>query len=276
MSVASAETTSAGIASRTGELVCSQVAKYWDHGGPDEMHAVDHVDLTVKPGEIVVILGPSGCGKSTLLSMIAGLVQSSSGSITIDGRPVTGPGPDRGMVFQQASLYPWLTVAQNVAFGLRLKGVPRKEREQRAREILQRMELGGFGDKRPAQLSGGMLQRAAIARSLAMDPEILLMDEPFAALDPQTRSRMQRYISQIRRDSGVSVIFVTHSIDEAVAIADRIVVFTARPGRIKAVVDVDLPGGRDPRAPETHALTDRLYDLISGEVDAAFSEQEGA
>lgn len=264
----------AAAAPPAGEVVCTQVTKYWGHGERNEVLAVDKADLTVTPGEFVVMLGPSGCGKSTLLSMIAGLVPPTSGSITIGGQPVSGPGPDRGMIFQTASLYPWLTVSDNVAFGLRLKGVPKGDREERAKTLLERMGLAGFGEKRPAQLSGGMLQRAAIARSLAMDPQILLMDEPFAALDPQTRSRMQRYISQIRDQTGASVLFVTHSIDEAVAIADRIIVFTARPGRIKAVVPVDLPNRRDPRAAETHEIADHLLTLLSDETERAFHEQE--
>lgn len=255
-------------------LFCEHVSKIWGQGTPKEMLAVDEVSLRVAPGEFVVMLGPSGCGKSTLLSMMAGLVTPSSGTITNEGVPVTRPGPDRCMIFQQSSLYPWLTVGQNVEFGLKLRGVRKAQRQETARALLKKMGLIDFAEKRPGELSGGMLQRAAIARSLAMKPGILLMDEPFAALDVQTRSRMQTYISEIRDEGGVSVVFVTHSIEEAIALADRIVVFTARPGRIKAIVDVDLGTVRDPRDPKFHELSDRLVDLLADEVDRAFAEQE--
>lgn len=263
----------APIETATG-LYCEHVSKIWGEDTSKEMLAVDDVSLRVAPGEFVVMLGPSGCGKSTLLSMMAGLVTASSGTITNEGKPVTGPGPDRCMIFQQSSLYPWLTVGQNVGFGLKLRGVSRSQRAATSKALLKKMGLIDFIDKRPGELSGGMLQRAAIARSLAMKPGILLMDEPFAALDVQTRSRMQSYIQEIRDEGGVSVVFVTHSIEEAIALADRIVVFTARPGRIKAIVDVDLGTNRDPRDPRSHELRDRLFDLLADEVDRAFAEQE--
>ncbi|WP_197373300.1 ABC transporter ATP-binding protein [Mycolicibacterium baixiangningiae] len=257
----------------TGAVACRAVTKTFEQTTP-ELVAVDGVDLDIAAGEFVVILGPSGCGKSTLLSMIAGLEPMTSGSIEADGEPVTGPGPDRCMVFQQSSLYPWMSVADNVGFGLKLRGVPKNERRETARDLLHTMGLGGFADHHPDGLSGGMRQRAAIARALAMRPRVLLMDEPFAALDVQTRAKMQNYVAQLRDESGASVIFVTHSIDEAVALADRIVVFTARPGRIKATVNVDLERPRDPRSPGYHALHDQLVDLLADEVDRAFAEQE--
>jgi NitT/TauT family transport system ATP-binding protein len=257
----------------TGAVSCRAVTKRFDHSTP-EVLAVDGIDLDIAPGEFVVILGPSGCGKSTLLSMIAGLESLTAGSIEADGEPVTRPGPDRCMIFQQSSLYPWLSVADNVSFGLKLRGVPKSERRETARDLLHTMGLSGFADHHPDGLSGGMRQRAAIARALAMRPRVLLMDEPFAALDVQTRAKLQNYIAQLRDESGASVIFVTHSIDEAVALADRIVVFTARPGRIKAIVNVDLDRPRDTRSTGYHALHDQLVDLLADEVDRAFAEQE--
>jgi NitT/TauT family transport system ATP-binding protein len=180
------------------------------------------------------------------------------------------------MIFQQSSRYPWLSVAENVGFGLKLRGRPRAERRKVAQELLRTMGLGDVLDKHPDELSGGMRQRAAIARALAMEPKVLLMDEPFAALDVQTRAKLQDFIRQVWRDSGASVLFVTHSIDEAVSLADRIVVFTARPGRIKAVIPVELERPRDPRSPEYHELHDRLIDLLADEVDRAFAQQEQA
>jgi NitT/TauT family transport system ATP-binding protein len=258
----------------TGALRCRGVTKIWGEGTTKELLAVDNVDLDVRPGEFVVMLGPSGCGKSTLLSMVAGLEQPTAGVIEADGEPVTGPGPDRCMIFQQTSLYPWLSVADNVGFGLRLRGVPKAERREVAQKLLRTMGLGDVLDKHPDELSGGMRQRAAIARALAMRPRVPLMDEPFAALDVQTRAKLQDYIAQVREESGASVLFVTHSIDEAVALADRIVVFTARPGRIKTVVPVEMDRPRDPRSREYHLLHDQLLDLLRDEVDRAFAQQE--
>ena len=263
-------------AAATGAVRCRAVTKVFNDGSATELVAVDGVDLDVGPGEFVVMLGPSGCGKSTLLSMIAGLEPVTSGSIEADGEPVTGPGPQRCLIFQQSSLYPWLSVAENVGFGLKLRGVCKAERREVARQLLRTMGLGEFLDKHPDELSGGMRQRAAIARALAMRPRVLLMDEPFAALDVQTRAKLQNYIAQVREESGASVLFVTHSIDEAVALADRIVVFTARPGRFKAFVNVELERPRDPRSPGYHALHDHLVDLLADEVDRAFAEQERA
>jgi NitT/TauT family transport system ATP-binding protein len=267
---------STGFTAATGAVRCRAVTKVFNEGTATELVAVDGVDLEVRPGEFVVMLGPSGCGKSTLLSMIAGLEPVTSGAIEADGAPVTAPGPDRCMIFQQSSLYPWLSVADNVSFGLKLRGVPKAERREVARQLLRTMGLGEFLDKHPDELSGGMRQRAAIARALAMRPRVLLMDEPFAALDVQTRAKLQDYITQVREDSGASVLFVTHSIDEAMALADRIVVFTARPGRFKAIVDVELERPRDPRSAGYHALHDQLVDLLADEVDRAFAEQEKA
>ena len=193
------------------------------------MEALKDFSLDVGRNEFVVLLGPSGCGKSTLLYLIAGLEDLTAGTIEGHGVPVSEPDSDRSLIFQESSLYPWLSVVGNVTFGLKLRGVSKAQRREIARELLNEVGLGGFEDKRPDELSGGMRQRAAVARALAMKPSVLLMDEPFAALDVQTRSKLQDFLIKIWRDSGASVLFVTHHIDEAMALADRVVVFTGAP-----------------------------------------------
>ena len=260
-------------AARSPLLVCRKVGKSWPTAGGTVV-ALDDIDLSIDRREFVVFLGPSGCGKSTLLYLIAGLESLTSGSIDSGGTPVTGPGTDRGLIFQESSLFPWMTVGENVTFGLKLRGMAAAQRREVASELLRKVGLSDAADKRPDQLSGGMRQRAAMARALALRPEVLLLDEPFAALDVQTRSKMQDFLIEVWRDSGASMLFVTHHIDEAVALADRVVVFTSRPGRIKSVVPIDLPRPRDPKSPEFHALTDHLTDLLRDEVDRAFAEQE--
>ncbi len=253
---------------------CNSVGKVWTDAQGAAVVALKNVDLRVARGEFVVLLGPSGCGKSTLLYMIAGLESVSEGTIRCGGAEVSQPGTDRGFVFQEASLYPWLTVAENVAFGLKMQGMSKELRLKRAQAILQNVGLADAADKRPDQLSGGMRQRVAMARALALNPEALLLDEPFAALDVQTRAKMQDFLISIWRQTGVSMIFVTHHIDEAVALADRVVVFTARPGGIKEIIPIDLPRPRDPKSPIFHQLSDHLIDLLRDEVDRAFAEQE--
>ena len=254
-------------------ITCRGVAKSWDTPG-GTVTALDGIDLLVDRREFVVFLGPSGCGKSTLLYLIAGLEALTAGTIVSGGAVVTGPGTDRGLIFQESSLFPWMTVGENVTFGLKLRGMGAEERRGIADTLLRKVGLGDAADKRPDQLSGGMRQRAAMARALALRPEVLLLDEPFAALDVQTRSKMQDFLIEVWRDSGASMLFVTHHIDEAVGLADRVVVFTSRPGRIKSIVPIDLPRPRDPRSPEFHALSDHLTDLLRDEVDRAFAEQE--
>ena len=254
-------------------LTCRDVGKVWPATGQPFV-ALDGIDLDVARNEFVVFLGPSGCGKSTLLYLIAGLERVTSGTIESGGSVVDGPGTDRGLIFQESSLFPWMTVGENVAFGLRLQGVAPARRRETAITLLRKAGMADAVDKRPDQLSGGMRQRAAMARALSLRPEVLLLDEPFAALDVQTRSKMQDFLIEVWRDSGASMLFVTHHIDEAVALADRVVVFTARPGRIKSIVPIDLPRPRDPRSPEARALADHLTDLLRDEVDRAFAEQE--
>jgi len=209
------------------------------HGGTPT-RALQPIDITVGDNDFVTILGPSGCGKSTLLRLVAGLDVPSSGQILLEGRPVTSPGPDRGMVFQSYTLFPWLTVADNIAFGLREKGVPAAERKRVVDEWLVRVGLTAFAQHYPKQLSGGMQQRTAIARALANDPAILLLDEPFGALDNQTRALMQELLLGIWERERKTVLFVTHDIEEAIFLATRVLVMTARPGRIKADVPITL------------------------------------
>ena len=202
-----------------------------------EVLALDQVSLEVKNREFVALLGPSGCGKSTLLYLLGGFLPVEKGSIHVDGKPVAGPGPDRGIVFQHFALFPWKTVRGNVLYGLERQGMPKEEREKRAKDFIELVGLHGFEDSYPSQLSGGMRQRTAIARTLAFDPTILLMDEPFGALDAQTRGLMQSELLRIWRRTPKTVIFVTHDVQEAVFLADRVAVMSARPGRIKTIVD---------------------------------------
>jgi len=202
-----------------------------------EVPALENVSLEVAPREFVALLGPSGCGKSTLLYLIGGFLPTERGSITVEGAAVTAPGPDRGIVFQHFALFPWKTVRANVLYGLEKLGLDREARERRAQSYIDLVGLSGFEDSYPSQLSGGMKQRAAIARTLAIDPKILLMDEPFGALDAQTRSLMQAELLAIWQRTQKTVIFVTHDVQEAVYLAQRVVVMSARPGKVKAVVE---------------------------------------
>jgi NitT/TauT family transport system ATP-binding protein len=231
--------------------------------------ALEPISLTVADNDFVTILGPSGCGKSTLLRLIAGLDTPSTGRILLDGRPVTGPGSDRGMVFQSYTLFPWLTVADNIGFGLREKGVPARERAKIAGEWLERIGLQNFASHYPKQLSGGMQQRTAIARALANEPAILLLDEPFGALDNQTRALMQEMLLGIWERERKTVLFVTQDIEEAIFLASRVAVMSARPGRIKADVAITLPHPRHytvKTSPEFSALKARLTEEIRAEA----------
>ena len=212
--------------------------------GLEEFVALEDFSLSIAEGSFVAIVGPSGCGKSTLLDIISGLTRSKGGSITIGGKTVTGPNLDRGFIMQGYALFPWRNVRRNVEYGLEVKHVPKRERHSIAQNFINLVDLNGFEDRFPNELSGGMRQRVAIARALAYDPKVLLMDEPFAAVDAQTREILQDELLNIWGKTGKTVIFVTHSIEEAVLLADRVVVMTPRPGRIRTIVDVDLPRPR--------------------------------
>jgi len=252
------------------KLVIDNVSRVFPgvRGGPPT-RALEPTDLTIADNDLVTILGPSGCGKSTLLRLIAGLDQPSTGTITLDGKPVTGPGPDRGMVFQSYTLFPWLTIADNIAFGLREKGVPAQRRNAVVTDWLGRVGLKGFEHHYPKQLSGGMQQRTAIARALANDPAILLLDEPFGALDNQTRVLMQELLLGIWERAQKTVMFVTHDIEEAIFLGSRVLVMSARPGRIKANLAVNIAHPRHytlKTSPEFSALKARLTEEIRAEA----------
>jgi NitT/TauT family transport system ATP-binding protein len=213
--------------------------------GPREVSALDGFGLDVEEGQFVCLLGPSGCGKTTVLRIVAGLETKSSGSVQINGEEIVGAGPNRGMVFQEFALFPWRSARRNVEFGLEIKGVPEADRHEVSSRLLDLVGLQGFENALPNELSGGMRQRVAIARALANDPDALLMDEPFGSLDAQTRNLMQKELLRIWSLNQKTVLFVTHSVDEAVFLADRIVVMTARPGRVKKVISLNLPRPRD-------------------------------
>jgi NitT/TauT family transport system ATP-binding protein len=237
----------------------------------DRLRALDGVTLAVAEGEFVSIVGPSGCGKTTFLSVVDGLVPATAGRILVDGVAVTRPGSDRAVVFQDASLLPWRTVLGNVRYGLECLRVARREARERAAHFVALVGLAGFEHSYPHELSGGMQQRVNLARALVMDPKILLMDEPFAALDAQTREAMQEELLRIWKAAGKTVLFVTHQIDEAIFLSDRVIVFSARPGRVRASVAVDIERPRAlrlKREPRFHALEDRIWTLIHDEAAA--------
>jgi NitT/TauT family transport system ATP-binding protein len=228
--------------------------------------ALAEVDLDVAERELVCILGPSGCGKSTLLNIVAGFLAPSAGTVLVDGRPVTGPAPERGVVFQEYALFPWLTVTGNVEFGPLLQSRPAAERKRTVGRYLDLVGLRIHADKFPAQLSGGMKQRVAIARALANNPAVILMDEPFGALDAQTREILQDELSHIQRVEHKTILFVTHSIRESVYLADRVVVMTSAPGRIKQVFPIKLPEARDRFAPEFTQYESDITQVVKEEV----------
>ncbi|SDF62918.1 ABC transporter ATP-binding protein [Sporolituus thermophilus] len=227
----------------SAKLLIDDVSKVFSDG-KNEVTALANTSFAVRPNEFITILGPSGCGKSTILKIIAGLEEPSSGRVLLDGREIKGPGADRGMVFQSYTLFPWLTVRQNIEFGLEVAGRPKAERRDIAYHYLEKIGLKGFENAYPQNLSGGMKQRVAIARALANDPEVLLMDEPFGALDAQTRTVMQELLVDVWEESHKTILFVTHDVDEAVFLGDTIYVMTARPGKIKERIEVPLPRPR--------------------------------
>jgi len=241
----------------------------------NDVVAVENLSLEIQPGEFIAILGPSGCGKSTLLHLIAGLHAQTSGQVLVDGRPVQGPGTDRILIFQEHGLFPWLTVAENVEFGMKMKGVPKTERLEKMRHYLRLVHLGKFEKSYIHQLSGGMRQRVAIARALATEPDVLLMDEPFAALDAQTRDLLHDELERIWSETGRTIIFVTHNVREAVRLGDRVVLLTFRPGRVKSEFPISLARPRSLEDPEV-ALTarevlDELRDEINRSLEAEYT-----
>ena len=255
-------------------LECRELTKVWGESTDREVVALQGIDLVVGRGEFVVIIGPSGCGKSTLLKLLAGLETPTAGHLLHRGQPIRGPDVDRSLIFQQPSLYPWLSALDNVAFGLKLRGMPRAERHREAEKFLRLVGLREFAAKHPHELSGGMQQRVAIARALCVGADALLMDEPFAALDVQTRYQMQSFLLDIWHGTGKTVVFVTHHIDEAVYLADRVVVLTARPGRVLDNVSIDMPRPRSVVDEAFERYRAMLVERLRAEVARAFQEQE--
>jgi NitT/TauT family transport system ATP-binding protein len=240
--------------------------------------ALDGVNLKVMDGEFVSIVGPSGCGKTTFLSVVDGLIPASGGRVIVDGQVVTRPGPDRAVVFQDASLLPWRTVLGNVVYGLECVGVAARDAKERAQHFIEMVGLVGFEHHYPYELSGGMQQRVNLARALVMDPKILLMDEPFAALDAQTREVMQEELLQIWRRAGKTVLFITHQIDEAIYLSDRVIVFSGRPGKVKDIIDVEIDRPRKlgvKRESRFHAIEDAIWALIEDDVKNKIKSIEG-
>ena len=262
------------LASSNGILISARnlTIGYELHRERKRLTALADVSLDIRPGEFVVLVGPSGCGKTTFINAISGLVKPWEGEVLVKGKPVTGPGPDRAMVFQDYALMPWRTVEDNIrlAFELQNLGISKEEEDERVARYLDLVDLRGFERSFPYELSGGMKQRVGIARALVSEPDILLADEPFAAIDAMTREAMQSELERFVAATGQTVVFITHSIDEAITLGDRVVVISYRPGRIKEVIDVDLPRPRfsyDVKAtPEYAAIRDRVWNLVKDEA----------
>lgn len=257
--------------------VAQQFVRKDGHGKVRHFTALEDITFDVHAGELMAIVGPSGCGKSTLLDLLGGLTKPASGEILIDGRPITGPGLDRGIVFQQYALFPWRTALGNVEFGLEAKRIPAKQRTEIARDYLDKVGLSGFETRYPHELSGGMKQRVAIARALAYDPEVLMMDEPFAALDAQTRELLQDELLTLWEKTRKTILFITHGIDEALYLGQRVAVMTSRPGRIKTIIEVPQSlrsQGKDMRAaPGFGRLRHELWTHLRDEVLTAQQEE---
>jgi NitT/TauT family transport system ATP-binding protein len=253
----------------------TDVSQVFDGGKQAAITALSHVDLSVADRQFVTILGPSGCGKTTLLNLVAGFETPTSGRILLNDREIRGPGRDRAVVFQQAALYPWLSVRNNIALGLRLRDGRRADMG-RVDELISAMGLDGFEDHAPYQLSGGMAQRVAIARALVIEPQVLLMDEPFGALDAQTRAAMQLFVTNLWDKIDVTVLFVTHDIDEAIILADRVIVMAPRPGRVVADIDIGLPRPRSRDETVTPEYTELRRQILSYIDPGAVSDQQRA
>src|ERR1700757_1305330 len=261
------------IAPEISKVGLSEICLSYRTQSGERLLALDHINLQVHAGEFVRVVGPSGCGKSTLLHLIAGLQPQTSGQILIDGNAVQGPGTDRIMIFQEHGLFPWLTVGENVEFGMKMKGLSREEREEKTRYYLRLVHLAQFKDSRPHQLSGGMRQRVALARALATEPDVLLMDEPFAALDAQTRDLLHDELERIWAETGRTIIFVTHNVREAVRLGDRVVLLTFRPGQIKRGYPVELPRPRHLEDVEVARTAGEILDNLREEINRSIEAE---
>ena len=264
-------------ASATAKVSLQEVSLRYKTETGAELLALDGINLQVRQGEFLCIVGPSGCGKSTLLHVIAGLQKPTSGSVLVGEEPVNAPGTDRILIFQEHGLFPWLTVGENVEFGMKMKDIPKKERQERTRHYLRLVHLSQFKESRPHQLSGGMRQRVALARALATEPDVLLMDEPFAALDAQTRDLLHDELERIWAETGRTIIFVTHNVREAVRLGDRVVLLSFRPGRIKREFEVELPRPRHLEevdvARTAREILDSLRDEINKSLEAEYEHE---
>ena len=268
--------TPAALRQQQSRIVVRGLRKHFiDISRREQIVALDGIDLEIGDDEFLTILGPSGCGKTTLLNIVAGFDQATSGDVRLDGEAILKPGPDRGVVFQEYALFPWLTVERNIEFGLRERRVAKAQRRARVRDQIASVGLSGFERRYPQELSGGMRQRVAIARALVNDPKILLLDEPFAALDAQTRTLMQQELLRVWSAARRTAIFITHNIEEAILLGDRIVVMTARPGRIKEIVTVNLPRPRDVTSADFNETRRRIGLMLESEVQATFVATQG-
>ncbi|GKU76113.1 ABC transporter ATP-binding protein [Paenibacillus sp. L3-i20] len=254
-------------------IVIDKVSKQFKQRDGNSFQALNEINFSIKEGEFVSLLGPSGCGKSTVLNLIAGFDSGYSGSILVNGKAIKDPAPDRVVVFQEHGLFPWLTVLENVAFGLKQKGIPKKERMELAMEQIRAVHLSKFADRYPNELSGGMKQRAAIARALIMDPQILLMDEPFAALDEQTRLVLHQELEDIWMRTGKTILFITHNIREAVMLSDRVLVMSTRPGTIKKEFAVQAARPRDSADPLLHHVETSIMECLADELEKVIKEE---
>lgn len=259
---------------KPAKIVARNIEKRFNPGQPNEVTAIEDVNLDVREGELISLLGPSGCGKSTFLYMVGGFEKATAGELTLNGKPITKPGNDRGIVFQEYLLFPWQNVSRNIAYGLRLRGASAAEQEARVTNLISMMGLGGFEAAYPESLSGGMKQRVAIARALAYDPEILLMDEPFGALDAQTRARLIRDLIEIQQKTHKTTLFVTHSVEEAILLSDRVALFSARPARIKEVFDIDMPHPRSVTDPKFVEYEKKILTSLEEEVAKTTRDQD--
>lgn len=269
------------IKNRQYKIVVDNIRKVYDvrsQNGQDNERflALDNFNLKVKKGEFITVVGPSGCGKSTFLDILAGLSKPTSGKVYIDGEPITGPALDRGIILQGYALFPWRTVEKNIEFGLEIKKIPKEERKKISEKFIELVGLKGFENRYPHELSGGMKQRVAIARALAYDPEVLLMDEPFAAVDAQTRESLQEELLNIWEKTNKTIVFITHSIEEAVFLADRVVVMATSPGRIKEIINVKLPRPRINSqirtSQEFNLSRNKIWELLHRDADKKQAE----